>query len=127
MDSRILLRAAGLAVAALAGAALALGGAAVMNVGGETTTVREVVSSPSSAAPAFKGEALSISDIYQQSAPGVVQGRHSARNRLVSPRARAPRLDENASQRPSGENIGKPSKVGSRVTATGSPPWRSTR
>jgi S1-C subfamily serine protease len=73
MDSRILVRAAGLGLAALGGAALALGGAAVMNVGGETTTVREVVSSPSSASPAFKGGALSINDIYQQSAPGVVQ------------------------------------------------------
>jgi S1-C subfamily serine protease len=72
MDSRILMRAAGLGGAALLGAALALGGAAVMDVGG-TTTVREVVSSPSSASPAFKGGALSINDIYQQSAPGVVQ------------------------------------------------------
>ena len=72
MDSRILIRAAGLAAAALIGAALALGGAAVMGVGG-TTTVREVVSSPSSASPAFKGGALSINEIYQQSAPGVVQ------------------------------------------------------
>jgi S1-C subfamily serine protease len=72
MDSRILMRAAGLGGAALFGAALALGGAAVMDVGG-TTTVREVVSSPSSASPAFKGGALSINEIYQQSAPGVVQ------------------------------------------------------
>jgi S1-C subfamily serine protease len=72
MDSRILMRAAGLVAAALVGAALALGGAAVMDVGG-TTTVREVVSSPSSASPVFKGGALSINDIYLQSAPGVVQ------------------------------------------------------
>jgi S1-C subfamily serine protease len=72
MDSRILMRAAGLGGAALFGTALALGGAAVMDVGG-TTTVREVVSSPSSASPAFKGGALSINEIYQQSAPGVVQ------------------------------------------------------
>jgi S1-C subfamily serine protease len=72
MDSRILIRAAGLSAAALLGAALALGGAAVMDVGG-TTTVREVVSSPSSASPAFRGGALSINDIYLQSAPGVVQ------------------------------------------------------
>jgi S1-C subfamily serine protease len=72
MDSRILMRAAGLGGAALFGGALALGGAAVMDVGG-TTTVREVVSSPSSASPAFKGGALSINEIYQQSAPGVVQ------------------------------------------------------
>jgi S1-C subfamily serine protease len=73
MDSRILVRAAGLGLAALGGAALALGGAALMNVGGETTTVREVVSSPSSASPAFKGGTLSINEIYRQSAPGVVQ------------------------------------------------------
>jgi S1-C subfamily serine protease len=72
MDSRILIRAAGLGGAALLGAALALGGAAVMDIGG-TTTVREVVASPSSASPAFKGGALSINEIYQQSAPGVVQ------------------------------------------------------
>jgi S1-C subfamily serine protease len=72
MDSRILIRAAGLAAAALIGAAIALGGAAVMDVGG-TTTVREVVTSPSSASPTFKGGALSINDIYLQSAPGVVQ------------------------------------------------------
>ena len=72
MDSRILMRAAGVGGAALLGAALALGGAAVMDVGG-TTTVREVVSPPSSASPAFKGGALSINEIYQQSAPGVVQ------------------------------------------------------
>src|SRR5215210_7380426 len=73
MDSRILIRAAGLAAAALIGAALALGGAAAMDIGG-TTTVREVVTGPSSASPAFTGRrALSINDIYEQSAPGVVQ------------------------------------------------------
>src|SRR6185436_18914243 len=58
---------------------------------------------------------------------GDAQGFHSARKRLVSPRAFAPRLDANTSQRPSGLNIGKPSKVGSRVTATGSPPPVPTR
>ncbi len=72
MDSRILVRAAGLAAAALLGAAIALGGAAVMNVGG-TTTVREVVESRSTASATFKGGQLSINDIYLQSAPGVVQ------------------------------------------------------
>jgi S1-C subfamily serine protease len=74
MDSRILIRAAGLAVAALLGAGIALGGAAVLDVGG-TTTVREVVGSPSSesASPTFKGGALSINEIYLESAPGVVQ------------------------------------------------------
>jgi S1-C subfamily serine protease len=73
MDSRILVRAAGLALAALVGAAIALGGAAVMDVGG-TTTVREVVTSPSTASRVFKqSRALSINQIYAQSAPGVVQ------------------------------------------------------
>jgi S1-C subfamily serine protease len=72
MDSRILPRAAGLVAAALLGAALALGGAAAVGIGGETTTVREVVS-PASASPAFQGGALSINEIYQRSAPGVVQ------------------------------------------------------
>ncbi len=72
MDSRILVRAAGLAAAALLGAAIALGGAAVMDVG-RTATVREVVESRSTASPTFKGGELSINDIYLESAPGVVQ------------------------------------------------------
>jgi S1-C subfamily serine protease len=73
MDSRILSRAAGLVAAALLGAALALGGAAAVGVGDGTTTVREVVSPPATASPAFEGRALSINEIYQRSAPGVVQ------------------------------------------------------
>jgi putative serine protease PepD len=73
MDSRILTRAAGLAGAALLGGAVALGGAAAVGVGGETTTVREVVSSASSASAAFRGGSLSINQIYGRSAPGVVQ------------------------------------------------------
>src|SRR6185436_13318861 len=55
-----------------------------------------------------------------------LQGVHSARKRLVSPRALAPRLDANTSHRPSGLNIGKPSKLASRVTGFGSPPATGT-
>jgi S1-C subfamily serine protease len=73
MDSRILPRAAGLVAAALLGAAIALGGAAVVGMGGQTTTVREVASPPANASPAFQGGALSINEIYTRSAPGVVQ------------------------------------------------------
>jgi S1-C subfamily serine protease len=73
MDSRILTRAAGLAVAAVIGAAIALGGAAALDVGG-TTTVREVVTSRSTASSIFEDRGpLSINEIYEQSAPGVVQ------------------------------------------------------
>jgi S1-C subfamily serine protease len=72
MDSRILIRAAGPAAAAVIGAAIALGGAAVLDVGG-TTTVREVVTTRSSESTVFNGGALSINEIYEQSAPGVVQ------------------------------------------------------
>jgi S1-C subfamily serine protease len=73
MDSRILPRAAGLVAAASLGAAIALGGAAVVGIGGQTTTVREVASPAANASPAFQGGALSINEIYQRSAPGVVQ------------------------------------------------------
>ena len=57
---------------------------------------------------------------------GGFQGRHSARNRFVSPCTLPPRFEENASQRPFGLNIGNPSNEGSRVTATGSPPFTLT-
>jgi S1-C subfamily serine protease len=73
MDSRILPRAAGLVAAALLGAAIALGGAAALGIGGQTTTVREVGGPQASASPAFQGGALSINEIYERSAPGVVQ------------------------------------------------------
>jgi multiple antibiotic resistance protein len=49
-------------------------------------------------------------------ARGLLQSTQSATNRLVSPRSLAPRFDANTSRRPSGENIGKPSKAGSVVT-----------
>jgi len=69
--------AAGLVLAALAGSALALGGAALL--GGfdrsTTTTVREV-QAPSLATPiqlSSSGKALTVNDIYRRDAPGVVQ------------------------------------------------------
>jgi S1-C subfamily serine protease len=58
------------------GGGIALGGAAALgDLGGHTTTVREVVESQSSAPAAFaqQGTRLSINDIYRRSAPGVVQ------------------------------------------------------
>jgi S1-C subfamily serine protease len=67
--------AAGTAVAAVAGAGLALGGAALFGgLGGSTTTVREVVSPPSASPASFSStKSLSINEIYRRDAPGVVQ------------------------------------------------------
>src|ERR671938_124553 len=77
MDSSILRRAAGLVGAGILGGALVLGGVGVFGggLGGRTTTVRELVSSgPSSAPAAFQtGRRLSINQIYRRAAPGVVQ------------------------------------------------------
>ncbi len=74
---RLLLGGAGLTAAAVLGAALALGGAALFGDLGKTTTVREVEaasSAPSSVATTPGARtALSINDIYQRAAPGVVQ------------------------------------------------------
>src|ERR671934_559954 len=78
MDSSILRRAAGLVGAGVFGGALVLGGVGVFGggLGGRTTTVRELVSSgPSSAPASFQtGRRLSINQIYRRAAPGVVQG-----------------------------------------------------
>jgi S1-C subfamily serine protease len=74
--TRILLASAGLLAAAVLGAGLALGGAAVFGgLGGKTTTVREVQSSASSAAAPSPGAntRLSVNEIYERAAPGVVQ------------------------------------------------------
>ena len=74
--SRILLGAAGLLVAAVLGAGLALGGAALFGDLGKTTTVREIqaVASPAAAtATSGNGTRPSINDIYKRAAPGVVQ------------------------------------------------------
>jgi S1-C subfamily serine protease len=77
MDSSILRRAAGLVGAAVLGGAVVLGGVGVFGngFGGHTTTVRELVSSgPSSAPAAFQTRRpLSINEIYRRAAPGVVQ------------------------------------------------------
>jgi S1-C subfamily serine protease len=65
-----------LVAAAVLGGAVALGGAAVTGSLGGSSTVREIVSSPAGSNPpvAFaRGRALSINDIYQRAAPGVVQ------------------------------------------------------
>jgi S1-C subfamily serine protease len=74
---RILVGAAGLTAAALLGAGIALGGAELLgDLGGKTTTIREV---EASALPATvtkapgANTALSINDIYKGAAPGVVQ------------------------------------------------------
>ena len=74
-SSSILRRTAELAGAAVVGGAVVLGGLALFDgLDGHTTTIREVVSSPSSAPASFvKGHALSINQIYGRSAPGVVQ------------------------------------------------------
>src|SRR5918912_3193388 len=77
MDSSMLRRAAELVGAAVLGGALVLGGVGVFGdgLGGHTTTVRELVSSgPSSAPASFQTRRpLSINEIYRRAAPGVVQ------------------------------------------------------
>ena len=73
---RVLVSATALAAAGLAGAALALLGAAIFfGHGSGTTTVREVVNSGNSPA-AFGGnqqKGLTINEVYRRAAPGVVQ------------------------------------------------------
>jgi S1-C subfamily serine protease len=72
---RILIGAAGLVSAAVLGAGLALGGAALFGDLGKRTTIREIQASASpvaSESPATS-TALSINDIYRRAAPGVVQ------------------------------------------------------
>jgi len=68
--------AAGLVVAAVAGGAVAIAGAALLDVGENTTTVREVVLDR----PTISGNVsqtdsrrMTLRDIYRQDAPGVVQ------------------------------------------------------
>ena len=68
--------AASLLVAAVAGGAVAIAGAALLDVGDNTTTVREVVLDR----PTFSGNVseagsgrLTLRDIYRRGAPGVVQ------------------------------------------------------
>lgn len=74
----VLVRAAGLVVTAVGGGAIALGGAAALGkLGGSTTTLRPVEAMRPATAPAVfqspPGRALSINEIFERSAPGVVQ------------------------------------------------------
>jgi S1-C subfamily serine protease len=70
----IALGAAALGAAALLGGGLALGGAALFgDLGGETTTIRELQPQASAASVTAPTHGLSIRDIYTRSAPGVVQ------------------------------------------------------
>jgi S1-C subfamily serine protease len=74
--TRILAGAAGLLVAAVLGAGLALGGAALFGDLGKTTTVREIQAAASPVAATTisgNGARPSINDIYKRAAPGVVQ------------------------------------------------------
>ncbi len=75
MNARsFLLRASGLVAVALLGGLVALGGVALTgDLGGGTTTVVETSPAPAAAAPAAADGRLSISDIYDRTAPGVVQ------------------------------------------------------
>ena len=69
-----LLRLAALAAVGLLGGLVALGGVALTGgLGDGTTTVVETSPAPAAAAPAAAGGRLSISDIYDRAAPGVVQ------------------------------------------------------
>jgi S1-C subfamily serine protease len=74
--TRILVGAAGLVMAGVLGAGLALGGAALFGDLGKSTTVREIqaAASPAGATATIgSGTRLSINDIYKRAAPGVVQ------------------------------------------------------
>jgi len=68
--------AAGLVVAAVAGGAVAIAGAALLDVGENTTTVREVVlDRPTIGGNVSQTDSrrMTLRDIYRQDAPGVVQ------------------------------------------------------
>ena len=70
----IVIGAAALGAAAVLGGGVALGGAAAFgDLGGKTTTVREVAAQAAPAESQVPPKALSIGDIYQRSAGGVVQ------------------------------------------------------
>ena len=67
-------RALGLAAVSLLGGLVALGGAALFGeLGGGTTTVVQTSPSPAAATPAVAGSRLSVSDVYERAAIGVVQ------------------------------------------------------
>ena len=64
-----------LAVAAVLGGAVALGGAAVVGAldSGSTTVVEQQVSSAPNTVPAASGSGLTVNEIYKRMGPGVVQ------------------------------------------------------
>jgi S1-C subfamily serine protease len=67
-------RAAGLVATALGGGLVALGGVALTgDLGGGTTTVVSSSPAPAAAAPAAADGRLSVAEIYERAAPGVVQ------------------------------------------------------
>ena len=74
-SSDALVRAAPLLVAAVAGGAVAVAGAALVGVGEKTTTVREVLvdRSEGGVSQLEPGPRLTLGDIYREDAPGVVQ------------------------------------------------------
>ena len=85
-----LLRVAGLAALALLGGLVALGGVALTGgLGDGTTTVVESSPAPAAAAPAAADGRLSISDIYDRAAPGVVQITSTSRRTGDEPRLSA--------------------------------------
>jgi S1-C subfamily serine protease len=80
-----LTKAAALLVAGVAGGGIALAGAALVGVGENTTTVREVihdVPSLNSVSQTKGGDNLTLRDIYKQDAPGVVQVTSTTKVRL---------------------------------------------
>jgi S1-C subfamily serine protease len=73
-------RVAGLAATALGGGLVALGGVALTgDLGGGTTTVVSSSPAPAEAAPAAADGRLSVAEIYERAAPGVVQITSTAR------------------------------------------------
>ncbi|MBA3788002.1 MAG: trypsin-like peptidase domain-containing protein [Actinobacteria bacterium] len=95
MNARsFLLRASGLVAVAFLGGLVALGGVALTGgLGDGTTTVVETSPAPAAAAPAVADGRLSISDIYDRAAPGVVQ---------ITSTSRPPADDLGAPSTPSG-------------------------
>jgi S1-C subfamily serine protease len=79
--------AVGLLIAAVAGGTVAVVGASLVGVGGNTTTVRELLVDP---APPLEGDVsqsegarrLTLTDIYREDAPGVVQVTSTTKVRL---------------------------------------------
>jgi putative serine protease PepD len=73
-------RVAGLAATALGGGLVALGGVALTgDLGGGTTTVVSSSPAPAAATPAAADGRLSVAEIYERAAPGVVQITSTAR------------------------------------------------